>query len=391
MEAVIEGRRPVPDSSAKRHHLVSRFLLRGFVHHRPDRLFQLHVRTGKPNRITVDGAASRRRFYAVTEDDGTVHNRVEAYLALVETHAAPALRQLLDDPSLLGRTERATLSFFFALLDGRTLGGIERTSKSSDQVMRLLLATSFGDPEAFAKTYKNAIGDGSSEDVEALRARCLEGLKDGSIAFPDLRSVALQMTLKSAADVAQLIYQMEWVLLRAVDSEFVTSDRGLAMVDPTPRWPWSGAAWLSSPNVQTTIPLSSSSCLLLLPKHGPTERTEEAEVGKGEVSDANLRTYGWASDYIYGSSQAVVADIRRAAKGRRLPRPQTPKQILLIDAEAGDNRLANEHRRRGWPPQLQVDGKPQDYVVLDPDSNPVETSVDVTHLSKERAMRRLVE
>ena len=104
---------------------------------------------------------------------------------------------------------------------------------------------------------------------------------------------------------------MRWAVLRARDGEFVTSDRAVAMHDPSPRYPWSAQAWGSSPDVETTIPLSSNACMLITP--GPPV-TEESEVAREGVERLNLRTYGWAHSYIYGSSQVIVTGLRRLAK-----------------------------------------------------------------------------
>jgi hypothetical protein len=51
---------------------------------------------------------------------GKPSNRNEGYLALVESHAAPALRQLTDGPESPSPAERATISFFVALQAMRT-------------------------------------------------------------------------------------------------------------------------------------------------------------------------------------------------------------------------------------------------------------------------------
>jgi hypothetical protein len=36
------------------------------------------------------------------------------------------------------------------------------------------------------------------------------------------------------------------------------------------------------------------------------------------------------------------------------------RQLMVIDAEPGDDRLANEHVQRGWPARLGVKGEPHD-------------------------------
>jgi hypothetical protein len=115
------------------------------------------------------------------------------------------------------------------------------------------------------------------------------------------------------------------------------------------------------------------------------------EIDSRRVSLLNLRTYGFASDYIFANSQKVATDVRGEAKRRPrlVVKPRPNHQVMLIDAEAGDDRLAREHRARGWPERLLVRGEPHDYVVLDDEDNVVERSIDMSVLGKSRAMHRL--
>ena len=382
-----------PDSTAKRHHFIPRFLLRQFATERDGRhlIYQLEKRTGQPCKVTVEAAASRHRFYAIHEEDGTTHNRVEAYLALVESHAAPAVRRLLDDPTGLVRTDAATISHHLALLLARTPLATERIASSVDQIMRLLMSNEFGDERQFAKTYRKAIGDDEPEKIEAMRLRMLAGLKDGSIAFPNERQVGLHYGFHGAGDTAQVIFQMPWVLLRPDENagEFITSDTGLAMFDPHPRYPWTGNSLMSSPHAQTTIPLTPTHCLVLLAGEPTGARTVRA-ASRRDVEDINLRTYGWAHRHIFGRTQEAVTSIRMLARRNRgrVPAPKPYRQVLLFEAEAGDDRLAKEHAARGWPAQFLDDGRRCDYVVLDADSNPVEHTIKIHDLTKRRAIKR---
>jgi hypothetical protein len=386
------GKGVVPDSTAKRHHFIPRFLLREFAT-RDGRglIFQLEKRTGQPRKVTVEAAASRHRFYAIHEEDGTTHNRVEAYLALVESHAAPAVRRLLDDPPGLLRTDAATISHHLALLLARTPLATERIASSVDQTMRLLMSSEFGDEEKFAETYRKAIGPEDPQKIEAMRQRMLAGLMDGSIAFPDERQVGLHYGFHGAGDTAQMIFQMPWVLLRAEDQsgEFITSDTGLAMFDPHPRYPWTGNSLMSSSHAQTTIPLTPTECLVLLAGEPSGTRTVRP-ASRRDVEDINLRTYGWAHRHIFGRSQEAVTSVRMLARRNRgrVPAPKPYRQVLLFEAEPGDDRLAKEHAARGWPAQFMDDGRPCDYVVLDADSNPVERAIQIHDLTKRRTIKR---
>jgi hypothetical protein len=70
-----------PESEAKRHHLVPRFLLRRFVSPgaSPEKLCQLDLESGKPAKVTPTSAAAQTRFYRLTDGDGTEHQRLESF------------------------------------------------------------------------------------------------------------------------------------------------------------------------------------------------------------------------------------------------------------------------------------------------------------------------
>jgi Protein of unknown function (DUF4238) len=392
----IAGRgEPYPESSAKRHHLVPRFLLARFVRRDSarERIMQLDVRSGATKWVDPAAAASRSRFYRLTDDDGTVHQRFEFYLSRVESHAADAIRRLGARPRALSPGDRATLSIFFALLEGRTIAGLDRISRLAQTSLQTLLAARLADPDAFADDLAEALGMDDPEGIERQRKWMVSALKDGRIKLGNPKEIAVDLLLQSTGDTAQLIYQMRWDLLEAGEGAFVTSDRGLGMHDPDPPYPWSGHAILSSPGAETTIPLDPQHCLLLRPPTASQVDTgvSRIEIDSRRVSLLNLRTYGFASDYIFADSQKVATDVRSEAKRRPrlVVKPRPNHQVMLIDAEAGDDRLAREHRARGWPERLLVRGEPHDYVVLDDEDNAVERSIDMSVLGKSRAMRRL--
>jgi hypothetical protein len=239
LEAIAQGEAPLPDSSAKRHHLVPEFVVRRFSGERDGRkrVLQLDVRTGTPRWVDPATAASRSRFYRVTDADGTEHQRVEGFLALVENHAAPALRRLREEPGCLSTGDRSTLAFFFALLEGRTLGGLERVQRMAQDVTKVVFATHIGDAPSFARTYREAVGEATDEEIERQRKWMLKALAEDRIRASDPKAMALDLLLNAVGDSFQLVYQLDWWLLEAQGSSFVTSDRGLAMHDPTPVTP----------------------------------------------------------------------------------------------------------------------------------------------------------
>lgn len=377
----------LPESNVKRQHFIPQFQLRRFGRASDGRLLQLAVRQGQPRWVTVRDAASRHRYYTLEGEDGERHNRVEAYLSLVEGHAAPAIERYLADPTGISGGDAMTIAMFIALLDARTPGATARSAAVADTNMRLMLASQVADLERFTVEHRERHPDATDEEIADLRDRMLRGLRDGTIAFPDEKRTGLDYAFRATGDTSQLIFQLRWTLLRATEGEFITSDRGLAMYDPFPQNPWTGNGWISSDNAQTTIPLAPDACLLLTPKE-PGRAV--MEVDQAAVDGVNLRTYGWAVDHIFGGSQEVATRTRRHAKkiAGRLPRPVPSKQVMLIEADPDDESLARANAARGWPPWLPVEGRPHDYVVVESGTNAVDQQVRLTQLAARRARKR---
>jgi hypothetical protein len=92
----------------------------------------------------------------------------------------------LDDPEHLAATNAATISHHLALLLAGTPAATERLANAVDQMMRLIMATQFIEPDAFARKYREISGDDEPEKIEDLRQRMMKDLRDGSIAFPGI-------------------------------------------------------------------------------------------------------------------------------------------------------------------------------------------------------------
>lgn len=141
-------------------------------------IYQLDVRSGANRRVKIAGAASRRHFYAISDDEGNRSNQIEGFLAMAESHSAPALARLLSDPQHLSEADRGTLAFFVALLDQRTPGATTRSSQAANTVMRMLLSSAFSDVERFAERYRKIFPpadseeEASDEQIEEFASTC---------------------------------------------------------------------------------------------------------------------------------------------------------------------------------------------------------------------------
>lgn len=333
-------------------------------------MFQLDTKTGKPQRTTPDAACFEEHLYAQSTADGP-DNTIEAFFSIVENHAAPALRRLVEDPLHQTPEDRETLSYFLAFQFSRTPVALSQIEGMSQVMTEAMFGVHFADPVSFRNVYREAIEEEATDDeIERMREYMQERLQSGAVPFDDPRTQAIEVMLSTADAVAETVHQLSWLVLEAEEGEFVTSDRAMSMHDPTLRFPWSGHAWRSSSEAQTCVPLDPTHCLML--EIGPA-RCGHAIVGPRTVRDVNLRTYGWADRFIYGRTQELMQEVRQAAKRHRdkVIRPRVPMQVMFEPADPNDPTVGAEHVKRGLPRGAWVPdehGRRQfvAYTVLDP-------------------------
>jgi len=389
MEKLATGEATLRDSSAKRHHFLPQMLLRRFLPPGGDRLHQLSTKRGANNPIAVDKAASRRRLYSLLADDEARDDTVETFLSIVEDHAASAIERLLADPTSLAPGDRATLAYFLALQEGRTPGAMDHAGQAADMVARLLLTDFATDPDRFADQYEELFGEGTDDEVEALRTQVVAALQSGEMSLAAPERVGLSLAFEVAGPRTVTLMSMRWRVLVPADGEFITSDRGVAIHDPTPLLPFVTPSVMSSPTVELSLPLARDR--LLMVDHDRAESVL-AMVDPAVVQELNLHTYGWAVEWIYGSGQKIVVDAYRYARANRarIQRPRPHPQVILIEAEPSDDSLARANLARGWPARLPDDGRMSDYVVIWPDDpDAIRRWREVDELARRRAARKL--
>jgi hypothetical protein len=377
-----------PEPGAKRHHFVPQFMLNRFGE---PRIFQLEKSTGKPQSILVAEAASRRHFYRFADDEGNKSSVIEGIFGLAETDAAPALLRLEEDGEISDH-DRAAIALFLAYLWARTPGAREHAESIGEEIRLGFAATQLSDAQDFERTMKE-LGK-TPEELEKLRHRMLGQLRNGEVHSPDPDGGATTgLLMQTAHELSvDMFAETEWTLLRAGGERFITSDRATASFDPSPAHPWSGAAVLSSPDAETYFPISAEHCLKISPGT-PSLVLEDAP--NSRVTEINLRIYGWAERFIYGGTQQDVCSVRKALKGskRRFAVPPSRAQFAtLIERDPDDERLAEVHRARGWPPYLTTvgeDGLPEelDYMVVGADGTAIEIGISSEALVEERARK----
>ncbi len=379
-------------STAKRHHFVPQLLLRGFSHDFKGKphLFQMESKGRRaPVRVGLRSAAVKERLYAAPDEQGGISNRNEAYLALVESEAAPALRHLIDDPTSLSPGERATIALFVSLQTMRTPAAAEQVTAVANVALQTWASEFCSDRLAFAERHRDQFGEeATDEEIEQFRQEVLAQVRDGRVKLSG-RAAALSAGLTHAVDIVPMLFRCEWSLLRAPGGGFITSDRSYAIHDLTLQFPWESPGLFSSDYSETTMPLSDSSCLLLRPMSldgGMTVRDASAT----DVETINLRTYGWADEYVFGKTQNALVATCVASRRRPMDviRPKPFNQLVLLEPDPDDDSLADEHRRKGWPPQVRKDGELRDYIVIPSDKPHPELRALADELAEKRARKR---
>jgi hypothetical protein len=124
------------------------------------------------------------------------------------------------------------------------------------------------------------------------------------------------------------------------------------MVDPTPRFPWSGNGWLSSDCAYSTVPLSPTLCLRLDQPGGTwiNERTCAKQ-----IEPINLRSYGWADRYAYARSRQVLEDLHTLAQANaeRIERRRPSPYVIVEEADPNDPTVGAQHPA-GYPRGLWI-------------------------------------
>jgi hypothetical protein len=199
-------------STAKRHHFLPQLLLRHFAtpFRGKDCIFQMEATSRRaPLRVDIRTAASRHRLYAMPDAEGAISNRHEGYLALVESHAAPALRSLLEDPAELSPPDRATIAFFVALQTMRTPAAAQQITELVNAAFRVSASEHFSDRRAFAAGYREYYGDGANDDdIERFRQEVIASVREGRVHLTTPGGGAFSIGLRHAAEQVPMLY--EW-------------------------------------------------------------------------------------------------------------------------------------------------------------------------------------
>lgn len=187
MRDYVEGRRPFPTTTARRHHFVPAFALAQFAKPpggRKSWLAQLDVGSHSVGRTRPHDAAYEIELYTYEDSDGERSNSIEVFFSRVETHAAAALTRLRDDPSGLTPGDRQTIAYYLVFQESRTPAGLERGERLRQAAFEITSAIDLSTKASFRKRFGNALPElAPSGGEDELRGRMLRQLLDGRVMY----------------------------------------------------------------------------------------------------------------------------------------------------------------------------------------------------------------
>ncbi len=352
MHEITEGKRPLPTSDSSRHHYVAQFQLAKFKG--KGRLYQLDKEDGACEVVTPKKAAWSSNLYTVESTTGEHDGIIEGFYAVAEGFAAPALKRFLADPTNLSDRDRGDLAFLVAIQEQRVPGFLAEQKETVTHAGITFFAAHLASMEGPKGKRRKA-------------REAYEALTGGSVRIVPPDQEVMRLSFQTIAELSQVVNFLPWTLLKATENVFICSDRPLTMYDRTPPYPFSAPAWMSSPMVEATLPLSRDACLRISPRQHQRIAVQQTT---NQVERINRRTYGSATRYVYGPSAKVLEDLYALAQAEpdAIPEPIKKQMVMLEDIETADPKIGDANVARGWPRYIEDpggSGRLLSYEVLD--------------------------
>ncbi len=285
----------------KRQHTIPKCYLENFI----DKKGFLWVLDTKNNifKIKPENILVENHFYTIKLKNGDKNLIVEDTLSKIEGAYAIIFKEKISQDQFLTDQERAKVSVFYAALLLRT-----RPYRES---MRNALTKLKTNMEEWKKQFEmipesQKITSTISSSGNTINMEELDSYLDN---FDQEHSANVLLHLP---DVAQIIFNMKWSILKSLGDDFVTSDDPLVLLRPEALKKYGSKAIGSQPglryeDVEVTLSLSKNRFLLA---GWILEEDSYLEVDNDMVRQMNHRTVIRSSERIITSSETQAKVIR---------------------------------------------------------------------------------
>jgi hypothetical protein len=244
-------------------HFVTAAYLAGFT---PDggRKSQLYVyerNTEKMFRAIPDEAAKRRNYYSLPLPDGRFDDSVDIMLTALEGQAMPGLQKLVARDYKLSTFERALLAVLIAFQEFRTPWTRNLFRQMQENLTTSTMHMAAKQPEYFEQIFKELKAKGEI-DSSVTPDQIRDALREKRIIAKAHPQADLNLIPSMGQQIGNIYTQMQWTVIRAVKSAFVTSDAPVVRHDPGFKGGLHGGGLMSS-TAQVWFPLSKQACLVI--------------------------------------------------------------------------------------------------------------------------------
>jgi hypothetical protein len=263
------------------------------------------VRESMIQRRAPKNAAVKADYYSVQRGDGSVDDRPEKLLSLVESNGLPVISKLRHGRFQLSPEEREHLALFLGFLITRTPGFRGFLERAAGKVGESMIRVMVRHPDYFQRIVREVVGEEiSDEEIEDARVRGLDPVRHfivrGTPEFSLGQALALALT------PARLILDMRWEFVITPGPEyFVTGDVPVTWRNPNIRPPL--GAGLALRSTEVSFPISPQIGLLGTWTGGEGVRDVTDDV----VRDLNRERVRHADRFVFSCSEEGA----RAAQG----------------------------------------------------------------------------
>lgn len=254
----------------RQQHYLPKGYLKGFTDQGYDsdagelRVIDLHTRkcfTAKP-----DGVAKMRDFYVFLNTDGQPDYRVEKeILQQVDSDGARVIRNVARTMQLPTGRDWEILATFIAFLQLRVPQFRQANQEVSQHIFDLFAQGVASSLEAYEESIRQFEAE-TGEKIEMSYEEFRDDVVNNRLIVEEPRTNDIKMMLELAPQLVQTIFQMTPHLMVATGSaRFITGDVPICMFDTNDERRearLSGVGW-QTPEVEATLPLSSTCCLIL--------------------------------------------------------------------------------------------------------------------------------
>gem|GEM_PF-1296879 len=254
---------------SRRHHFLPQMYLNRFSANPTAKTPQVEVfdmNKGEWRTQALHNTAVRRDYYSVTVPKGRTDlspDEMEKWLGQIESESAQILTNKIDRQKSLGKDERLILGLFIATLRMRNPFTRERIgefiSKIGEQIAAMIYHRSIKDADYFRQMTEKLQRD-TGEDFSDMTPEVLNPTKY-DVKADDEYVMGLSFT--HVLKIARILATMQWVVYRAPDgARFLSCDNPYFEINPLSR-SFYDRAGLFNPNIEVTLPLSSTQFLFI--------------------------------------------------------------------------------------------------------------------------------